>query len=1151
ISVQEGEVDLSIEKKESPDFHEPVQYDPLTPGANYIVYQIDVRNAGPSLATGVTFADKVASVYPDLGQQLTFVRDTANSDGSDSGSTICTVPAPNLFTVNSSAPNISCNVGDLEAGASYTRYLVFNIEDAPHLVTGDVYFDEVNVTALENETGTVNNYESERTTVRTVVDVALTKSVSKSTVEVEEPFTFILDIINHGPGWAPNTLVSDTLPADMELTGTPTSTQGICTGVAGDTDFMCNINDLNNTLKDGLPVQITVPVKMTAWPASGSVTNTATVSTDGPDSNSSNDEGSATVNVYEPAQIGNYVWEDMNADGIQEAGEPGISGVVVTLLIDGVLQDGTGGTALTTATTDAGGHYVFDASYDLKPNHNYSVQFALPANYIVTKQNATTDDLDSDANAVGQGVAATPVLYSGDENSTLDAGLYQNAALGNRIWLDSNGNGVQDGGEIGVDGVTVTLFEVGNSTPLASQSTAGGGLYLFENLRPGAYYVEVSDLPADHVFTGQNEGINDVDSDIDPLTGRSDTVILTSNENNSDTDAGIYIPASIGDYAWLDINADGNQDGGEPGLADINVTLIKVEDNGSETAIATVTTDSLGAYRFDDLRPGNYYLQGYAPANYDVSPLNSGDTNTSDSDFDPASGRTVVTALASGENDMTWDGGLYETASIGNRIWLDRNADGIQDADELNVTDPSIIITLLDENNATVDTQSGVTNGYYGFDDIVPGIYHLSVTLPGIYSVSPQDANDNSDNSIDSDLNTTAVASGQYETESTVLVSGENDLSWDIGIYESASIGNKAWLDLDADGIQDFGEPGLADINVTLYKVEDNGSSTWIGTETTDANGSYGFDNLVPGDYYLVGSAPEGYYVSPLNANGNSDEAVDSDFNATTGSTGIITLESGETDMSWDGGLYELASIGDFVWIDTNGDGIQNDGELLDVNVTVNLYYENNDSQAGSAVVAAGSDGSYLFEGLVPDLYYLEFTPQAGSGYLFISPNQGSDDREDSDVNQTTGRTQAEQLTSGENNTTFDAGIYRPASFGDRVWLDADADGIQEEGEVGLSDVTVTLLDNNGNPVGVTVTDENGSYLFDGLVPGTYSAEFNLTDENGSKLYMPTLKNGTDEERDSDINATGVTEFIDLVSGEYNQNVDAGVYIPVSIGDYV
>jgi hypothetical protein len=64
-----------------------------------------------------------------------------------------------------------------------------------------------------------------------------------------------------------------------------------------------------------------------------------------------------------------------------------------------------------------------------------------------------------------------------------------------------------------------------------------------------------------------------------------------------------------------------------------------------------------------------------------------------------------------------------------------------------------------------------------------------------------------------------------------------------------------------------------------------------------------------------------------------------------------------------------------------------------------------------------------------------------------------------------------ETLVSGEYNTTYDAGFYAAVSVGNLVWLDKNANGVQDAGEPGLAGVIATLLNGSGNPVLVNADD--------------------------------------------------------------------------------
>ena len=140
------------------------------------------------------------------------------------------------------------------------------------------------------------------------------------------------------------------------------------------------------------------------------------------------------------------------------------------------------------------------------------------------------------------------------------------------------------------------------------------------------------------------------------------------------------------------------------------------------------------------------------------------------------------------------------------------------------------------------------------------------------------------------------------------------------------------------------------------------------------------------------------------------------------------------------------------------------------------------------ATTTTGASGDYQFLDLVPGDYFVQFNLPSGYAY---SPQDATGDTTDSDADATTGRTVITTLTPGENDPTWDAGIYFTASLGDRVWLDQNANGIQDAGEPGMPGVTVTLYTSAGIPVGApATTDANGNYAFPNLPPGDYYVQF-------------------------------------------------------------
>ena len=814
----------------------------------------------------------------------------------------------------------------------------------------------------------------------------------------------------------------------------------------------------------------------------------------------------------QPASMGDFVWNDTNANGIQDAGEPGIPGVTVELM-------DCKGNVLATTTTDATGLYVFSG---LNPG-DYNVHFVMPAGYVFSPRDQGTDDAkDSDANpATGQTLCTT--LVSGENDLTWDAGLYQPASLGDFVWNDTNANGIQDAGEPGIPGVTVELMDCRGKV-LATTTTDAHGLYVFSGLNPGDYNVHFV-MPAGYVFSPRDQGTDDAkDSDANPATGQTLCTTLVSGENDLTWDAGLYQPASLGDFVWNDTNANGIQDAGEPGIPGVTVELMDCRGK----VLATTTTDAHGLYVFSGLNPGDYNVHFVMPAGYVFSPMDQGSDDAKDSDVNSATGQTLCTTLVSGENDLTWDAGLYQTTSLGDFVWNDTNANGIQDAGEPGIR--GVTVELMDCKGKVLATTTTDANGLYLFSGLNPGDYNVHFVMPAGYVFSPADQG--ADDAKDSDANPTT---GQ--TLCTTLVPGENDLTWDAGLYQSASLGDFVWNDTNANGIQDAGEPGIPGVTVELMDCK----GKVLATTTTDAHGLYVFSGLNPGDYNVHFVMPAGYVFSPRDQ--GTDDAKDSDANPATGQTLCTTLVSGENDLTWDAGLYQSASLGDFVWNDTNANGIQDAGEPGIPGVTVELM-----DCKGKVLATTTTDakGLYLFSGLNSGDYNVHFVMPGG--YVLSPMDQGSDDAKDSDVNSATGQTLCTTLAPGENDLTWDAGLYQPASMGDFVWNDTNANGIQDAGEPGIPGVTVELMDCKGNVLAKTITDANGLYLFSGLKPGDYNVYFVVP---AGYVFSP-MDQGSDDAKDSDANpATGQTLCTTLVPGENDLTWDAGLYQPASLGDFV
>ena len=848
------------------------------------------------------------------------------------------------------------------------------------------------------------------------------------------------------------------------------------------------------------------------------------------------------------AALGDRVWFDTNSNGIQDAGEPGVAGITVELLdgsgnpIDS--DPGTAGVQPTITVTDGAGRYGFTG---LNAG-TYQLRFSnLPAGYsFTTADQGTNNDLDSDVNASG----LTPVitLTANQTDLSWDAGLVALlAGVGDRVWNDLDYDGVQDAGEPGVDGVEVRLYRPGydgvagtaDDELVATNTTDTSGLYSFANLPPGRYFVQFGSPPTGYALTATDQGSDDTaDSDADLTTRRTALIDLAPGENDPNWDMGLFVFASIGDLVWRDTNNNGIQDAGEPGVGGVQVRLYRP---GSSVPVATTTTNSSGLYTFTNLVPGDYYVEFGLPTGYRASPQNQGSDDTRDSDADPVTRQTAATTLDPGENDPNWDFGIVPTASIGDRVWRDDNADGIQDASET-AGIPGVQVVLYDSAGNPLNTTVTDADGFYRFENLLAGNYYLRFVVPASYVVSPQDqgGNDNADSDVDPST---------FQTVTTTLSAGENDLRWDLGLYQLTSLGDRVWHDVNGNGRQDSGESGVANVSVSLYRPGADGiagtaDDVLVTSATTNSSGEYLFTGLQPGRYFVQFGAASGYsLLSPRDASVATDE-TDSDVDANR-RTPIVELLSGTSNRSLDMGVLNPVSLGNRVWFDSDVDGIQDAGESGVSGVTVALYTIN-----GTLVVTQTTDtnGEYLFTDLVPGEYYVVFS-NLPANRSFTRLDQGSDDAADSDANPTDGRTGIVRLNSGDNNLTVDAGIFETITVGDRVWLDRDADGIQDTDETtGIPGVRVELLrDSDGVVLDYTYTDSTGLYRFTNLFPDTYRIRFS---EIPTGYVRSPQDRGGNDQLDSDANVTFETAPFTPVSGD-NLQYDLGLYRLARIGNFV
>jgi hypothetical protein len=320
-------------------------------------------------------------------------------------------------------------------------------------------------------------------------------------------------------------------------------------------------------------------------------------------------------------------------------------------------------------------------------------------------------------------------------------------------------------------------------------------------------------------------------------------------------------------------------------------------------------------------------------------------------------------------------------------------------------------------------------------------------------------------------------------------------------------IGDIVFLDLNGNGVQDLGEPGIP--NVIIDLLDENGAP--VETAVTDDDGHYSFE--VEALLYIVRLGPENF--SGGGALQDNDPTTPQECSATIVVSNILAC---------DFGFRRSGTLGGRAWNDLNGNGAQDPGEPGINDVQVFLL------DSGDTVIASvftRDDGNYTFDGSPnPGLH-------AGTYRVTIDGTTlpgGASPTYDLDGVATPGTAVVVEVAGGSR-TDVVFGYQGDASVGDRVWKDANGNGVQDAGEAGLNGITLQLFDFNGNLVGTTVTSGDGNYIFSHVL---------ASDAYTVQVDTSTLPAGYVETYDVDGVSTPNAASFHVNAGDHVTKVDFG-----------
>ncbi len=797
----------------------------------------------------VSVTKEVADPAPThVGDEVTFTVTVANDGPSDATGVEVTDLLPTGLTLDEADPSVGTYdettgvwaVGDLAAGPDATITDTATVE--PETTT-----NVAELTGLDqDDTATDDDSDSAEVTVDPLVDLSVEKTAT-APAAIGGVAAFEVRVTNRGPSVATGVEVTDLLPAGLDLVSATPS--------AGTYDATTGVWSVDEVAVDGV-----VTLEVTAiLEVGGPVTNVAELTgADQDDTSADDDTDSAEVSAP-GASIGDRVWDDLDGDGTQDDGEPGLEGVTVTLY-RGPAEDGD---EVASTTTGPDGAYVFDG---LAPGDFEVVVDAstVPAGHVPTTP------------------TTIPVtVASGEEVTDADAGFSGAADLALTKELTAAPTYV---GDMATFRVRVANVGPATATGIVVSDPQPAGL-LFQDATPsqGTFDDATGEWAVGDLADGESATI-DLTYRVDIPAEITNTAEIVATDQDDPTEDDRTAEALVDVDSLIDLSVTKEEVGDPTYLGQRAVFEVTVSNAGPSTASAVAVTDLLPAglaFLSADPEIGTYdpatgiWAVGQVPAGTSyvlevraqVNALSTTNTaEVSGAAEDDADSTPGNIATAPGEDD-----GASVDVTVAPRADLSL---------EKTATPPAFAGQAATFVIEVANGGPSLATGVEVTDQLPAGLTFVSATptagtydpATGVWTIGALPVDGSEQLTITAILdvlgpvtNTAEVtAVDQADPDSTPGNADAAPDEDDTGSAEVAapggSIGDRVWDDVDGDGTQDDGEPGLEGVTVTLLQ-----GGAEVDTTTTGADGAYRFDDVLPGAYEVVvdmASAPAGYVAT-------------------------------------------------------------------------------------------------------------------------------------------------------------------------------------------------------------------------------------------------------------------------------------------------
>ena len=681
---------------------------------------------------------------------------------------------------------------------------------------------------------------------------------------------------------------------------------------------------------------------------------------------------------------------------------------------------------------------------------DYNVHCLLPKGYTYT---CVTEQEGGNRFASRDGrreYTVTGIPVTAGETVKLVVGAIAPATITGTAYLDDDFSATMDGKEDTVSGLILALLDE-NGEQVDVARTSVKGVYTFEGVTPGDYTIRL-EAKRGYAFTRLGEG----NAFLNIGDGRGQTELFPVALGESLTkDVGMILPGTVQGSVFADANDNGLWDEGEGGFEGAAVRLM---DENGEVFAAQLGAD--GAFCFDAVMPGRYYLRYELPEGSAFSRVTSGG-NTVAGENGVGAGEWFDFRVAQQVNAPLC-GGL-RLAEISGVAFADHNGSGLMDEGEAPLAGVIIALTPSRGDLEAVTAVTG-TDGSFALTGLHPDQYALTLTYPEGMVASRT-----------TETQMPIVPGTGSQSAELAVNMGDRWAGQALGVVYPSALRGRAWLDENNDGMLDEGERVPAGGQVTVL---DELSGDVAAVMTIGEDGGFGAENLVPGGYTLCyGPAVEG-------------RAGDSTFTFEDGVLVMRGVHLGEGD-DLDGALLGVVchtSIAGSVWADLGSEVTALAGAemtLLDENDGV------------LATCASDETGAYRFDGLMPGRYILQAS--LPEGQVVVRPDDerltaGSLSSVMTQCSGRTGRSETIELKMGRDLTDMNVGGVLPGTLGDLCWLDENGNGLQDSGEMGIPGVVIELV-RGGETVAQTVSDQYGYYRFRDVYPAIYTLRVTVPDE--------------------------------------------------------